>query len=159
MSLEGFELAEFLWESGKPILKITGVDKNTVWFRRVPFNDSRYGPWNSLTYAITDSVTWNKRSPCIYIIKGDDNKYRYVGKSDNRLKDRWRLSPAINSEKEPVEKQLFHSQCMKFLQKELSESDIVFEVRAIFSDKPNINKMEANLRLSKNSDFLFWNKQ
>ncbi|RIZ66222.1 MAG: hypothetical protein D0531_05575 [Methylococcales bacterium] len=131
-------LAKAIFDRGTPFLKINDIAKlNKRWCRNVKDGDSRRGPWMVAEYEILNSSAWAKLAPCIYMVKASDDGLRYVGVSKNRLKDRWRLSPAYDESltvKLP-DKQLFHSQCWKKMENELIESNnLTFEVRVLFSD-------------------------
>jgi hypothetical protein len=67
-------------------------------------------------------------------VAGSDSILRYVGISRNRLKDRWRVSPAHDAEsmQRLPERQLFHSQCWKHIEREfISDPRNTYEVRCI----------------------------
>jgi len=141
-------LAKAIFDNGTPFLKINGIKTlNERWCRNVKEGDSRRGPWLRADYEVLSSSAWATLSPCIYMVNGSDDGLRYVGVSKNRLKDRWRLSPAYNEALTVrlAEKQLFHSQCWKKMEDELIESNnLIFEVRVLFSDKlSELNKQGA----------------
>ena len=139
MSGQMKDLAEVIFDNGTPFLKINGITKlNKRWCRNVKEGDSRRGPWMGAEYEVLSSSVWAFFAPCIYMVKGSDGGLRYVGVSKNRLKDRWRLSPAYDESLTVrlPDKQLFHSQCWKKMENELIESDnLTFEVRVLFFDK------------------------
>lgn len=73
----------------------------------------------------------------LYLVAGNDAVIRYVGISRNRMKDRWRESPAYDAETMQLlpQKQLFHSQCWKHIEREYaSHSSRTDEVRCITGD-------------------------
>lgn len=139
MTKQAKVIAEIIFEHATPFLKIKGIkDVDKKWCRNVKLGDSRRGPWLSADYEVLSLSTWNVSASCLYMVKGNDGCIRYVGISKNRLKDRWRLSPAYDETlivKLP-DKQLFHSQCWRKIEDELTNSrDINFEARVIFSEK------------------------
>src|SRR3954462_13206951 len=70
-------------------------EMNTDRWCRLPA-DGRRGPWLSAKYEILNRPLWERRSPCLYLVGASDGALRYVGISRNRLKDRWRVSPAYH---------------------------------------------------------------
>lgn len=101
------------------------------WKRNVA-TGARIGPWLTAEYTILDHTAWSARAPCLYLVAGNDGIIRYAGISRNRLKDRWRVSPAYDAstlERLP-HNQLFHSQCWKHVQLE-AMTGATFEVRCI----------------------------
>ena len=92
-----------------PVIKINSLSENK-WFRKPA--GARRGPWYSGEYSFIDKETWGKNSPCIYFVFNDSDDLKYVGISQNKLKDRWRLSPAYSSSLVSLNrKEIFHSQC------------------------------------------------
>lgn len=126
-----------IFEAATPIIRIKGLESN-MWHRDVPQTDGRYGPWKTANYEILDEITWKQLKPCLYLVRAEDGELKYVGISANRLKDRWRVSPAIsyaNKSKLPVN-QLFHSQCWKHIEREFSSNPSVrYEVRCIDGER------------------------
>ncbi len=106
------------------------------WKRNVA-KGGRIGPWLPAKYKVMDDDAWKARVPCLYLVAGADANIRYVGISRNRMKDRWRTSPAHDFKtmaRLPIN-QLFHSQCWKHIEAE-SEANprATFEVRCITSE-------------------------
>ena len=127
------QICNSIYNAAKLVIAIKKLN-NTLWHRDVPATDGRYGPWQTADYELLNEDQWNQHKPCLYLVKGSDGLLRYVGISRNRLKDRWRLSPATcHRSKEPLpRKQLFHSQCWKQIQREaLEKPTLTYEVRAI----------------------------
>lgn len=86
------------------------------------------------SYEIINRKVWEARSPCLYLVAGRDERIRYVGISRNRLKDRWRVSPAYDAQTmiRLAQNQLFHSQCWKHIERESAAEDgVAYEVRCI----------------------------
>jgi len=91
------------------VIKIESLSNN-LWCRKP--NDARRGPWLSGKFRFVDEKLWEETSPCIYFVRNATKEIKYVGISLNRLKDRWRLSPAYDTDLNPLNrKELFHSQC------------------------------------------------
>jgi hypothetical protein len=106
-------------------------------WRRNVATGSRIGPWLPAQFEIVNRDTWEKRSPCLYLVAGSDGAIRYVGISRNRMKDRWRVSPAYDADtmNRLPENQLFHSQCWKHVERESNANPLAgFEVRCITAD-------------------------
>lgn len=130
-----------IFEASTPVLQIHAL-KEPYWKRNTANGpqgdkDKRIGPWRQGQYKVLDQVLWKEKGPCLYLVKEHDY-IRYVGISRNGLKDRWRLSPALNPqtmEKLP-EKQLFHSQCWPYIE-QLAElnPNLEIEVRSIGAHK------------------------
>jgi hypothetical protein len=82
-----------------------------------------------------DRDAWEKRAPCLYLVRGSDDGFRYAGISKNRLKDRWRLSPAYDetgSRSHGVNHH-FHSRCWPEMEIEFERKPRPhFEVRVAF---------------------------
>jgi hypothetical protein len=137
-------VAAELMTAAPPVIDIYGMGGRR-WKRNVPDSDSRRGPWWQLDYRVLDRERWSSRSPCLYLVSGGDGGMRYVGVSKNRSGDRWRISPAIDAETmiSLPEKQLFHSQCMKHIQREFAvNSGAKFRVHILFEYEllnPNAN--------------------
>jgi hypothetical protein len=121
-----------IFQASTPVIRIHGIGGKR-WKRNVA-KGGRIGPWLQAKYDILNRQTWEARSPCLYLVAAADGGIRYVGISRNRLKDRWRVSPAYDAEtmtKLP-ENQLFHSQCWKHIEREyLTKISNSFEVRCI----------------------------
>ena len=69
---------------------------------------------------------------------GADDVIRYVGISRNRMKERGRVSPAIDAETNSAwaDRQLFHSQCWRQIEREVeSHPGMTYEVRCIDASK------------------------
>lgn len=142
-----------LFDSGSPILRINGLLREGArWHRRVKSTDSRFGPWLPADYEITDEEAWNRRSECLYFVSSGPSQYEYVGRSVNRVKDRWRLSPgwAEDTNHQLPEKQLFHSQCWPHIEQAFRvRPSSRFEVRAIFGEE-----LESAVRHTQSSGLL-----
>ena len=83
-------------------------------------------------YQVLNERAWTAQGPCLYLVGSSDGGVRYVGISRNGLKHRWRLSPAFDAvSRTPLSKrQLFHSQCWRHIERELTENfGRTFEVR------------------------------
>lgn len=106
-------------------------------WRRNVAKGSRIGPWLPAQFEIVNRDAWERRSPCLYLVSGSDGVIRYVGISRNRMKDRWRVSPAYDADtmNRLPENQLFHSQCWKHVERESNANPLSrFEVRCITAD-------------------------
>ena len=125
-----------IYQRATPVLHIRGIGGQR-WKRNVA-KGGRIGPWLQAEYTVLDSQTWEARIPCLYLVGGADGNIRYVGISRNRMKDRWRVSPAYDAEtmvRLPVN-QLFHSQCWKQIERETETNrNAQFEVRCINSEQ------------------------
>jgi hypothetical protein len=125
-----------IFKAATPAIRIHGVGGKR-WKRNVT-SGSRIGPWLQAQFEIVNRAVWEARRPCLYLVADVANQIRYVGISRNRLKDRWRVSPAIDAQTmAPMrERQLFHSQCWKHIERE-SERDARsrYEVRCIDGEK------------------------
>jgi hypothetical protein len=118
------------------VIEIDGVGGRR-WKRKVA-KGARIGPWQQARYRVVDSPRWSRRAPCLYLVSGYDGDIRYVGVSKNRLKDRWRTSPALDAETMELlpAKELFHSQCMKHIEMEFAEgSEASFRIHGLFADE------------------------
>lgn len=127
------QLAIEIYQASTPVLHIHSIGGQR-WRRSVPASDGRYGPWLRAKYTVLDSTVWGERTPCLYLVAGrHDLTIRYVGISRNRMRDRWRESPAIDLESGlKIENQLFHSQCWRHLEVELHSLGVAeYEVRCI----------------------------
>jgi hypothetical protein len=124
--------AQQLFQAATPVIRIHGVG-GRQWKRNVA-KGPRVGPWLQGRYDILDDRTWRTQGACLYLVVGSDAVIRYVGISRNRLKDRWRTSPAYDAqtmERLPRD-QIFHSQCWKHIERESRAiPGLSFEVRAI----------------------------
>lgn len=115
-----------------PVIQIHGIGGRR-WKRNVA-KGGRIGPWLPAKYHIQNRQVWEARNPCLYLVVGSDGVIRYVGISRNRLKDRWRVSPAYDAEtmERLPENQLFHSQCWKHIERETADDPAIgYEVRCI----------------------------
>jgi hypothetical protein len=123
-----------IFRAASPVIKINSVG-GSKWKRNVA-KGARIGPWLPAKYDVLNRSVWEARNPCLYLVAGRDGVIRYVGISRNRLKDRWRVSPAHDAETmvKLSENQLFHSQCWKHIERE-SEADpsSSYEIRSIDS--------------------------
>jgi hypothetical protein len=132
MTNSALNQANAIFNAATPVIKILRVGGKR-WKRNVA-KGSRIGPWLPAQYEILNKAVWEARNPCLYLVAGSDSVIRYVGISRNRLKDRWRVSPAHDAEtmvKLP-ENQLFHSQCWKHIEHESSlKIGVTYEVRCI----------------------------
>nr|WP_315480020.1 hypothetical protein [uncultured Rhodoferax sp.] len=127
------KLAYEIFNAAKPVIVIHGLGGKR-WRRKVPLTDARYGPWLQASYSVIDQSLWSERVPCLYLVAGrKDQIIRYVGISRNRMRDRWRESPAIDHDSgASISNQLFHSQCWKHIETELTTSGVSeYEVRCI----------------------------
>lgn len=124
-----------IFEAATPVIRIHGIGGKR-WKRNVA-KGARIGPWLQAKYDILNRQVWEARKPCLYLVAGNDSVLRYVGISRNRMKDRWRVSPAYdpNTMARLPENQLFHSQCWKHIERETSgRSGATYEVRCITGD-------------------------
>ena len=124
--------ARQLFDFATPVISVTGAGGRR-WVRNVARpNDPRRGPWLQGEYEILNPSVWNERRACVYLVAGSDGKLRYVGISKNRLKDRWRTSPALDALTGELlpRKQIFHNACWPQIELELgSRPHSWFEVR------------------------------
>ena len=135
MTPDALNRALEIYRSAAPVLKIHEIGGRR-WKRNVA-KGGRIGPWLQARYDILDKRTWEARIPCLYMVAGSDGVIRYVGISRNRMKDRWRESPAIDAETDQPwpERQLFHSQCWKQIEREhVTIPGMTYEVRCINAD-------------------------
>lgn len=135
MTQQAIQHARQIFQSATPVIRIHGIGGKR-WKRNVA-KGARIGPWLQARYDILNPSVWTARIPCLYIVAGDDSIIRYVGISRNRMKDRWRESPALDAETmSPLpQKQLFHSQCWKHIEREnISHPSRTYEVRCINAD-------------------------
>lgn len=124
--------AKIIFDAATPVLWIYGVG-GRQWTRNVA-KGSRIGPWLQGSYKVLDELAWHAKGPCLYLVGGSDAIIRYAGISRNGLKHRWRQSPAFDAVTgvQLSERQLFHSQCWKHIERESSVMPgISFEVRSI----------------------------
>ncbi|RVU30951.1 GIY-YIG nuclease family protein [Neptunomonas marina] len=95
--------------ASKPVIQINGFTNNE-WYRKP--KGSRKGPWLQAEVEVLDQNLWNKRVPCLYFLANSKGELKYVGISVNRIKDRWRSSPAYDAADNPLQRnEMFHSQC------------------------------------------------
>lgn len=135
MTLLAYERANEIYRHATPVIRIHGVG-GSRWKRNVA-KGARIGPWLQAQYDVLNSAAWVARTPCLYLVAGADGVIRYVGISRNRMKDRWRESPALDaSTSQPLaQKQLFHSQCWKHIERENALTpSMTYEVRCITAD-------------------------
>lgn len=126
------EHAYEIFRAATPVIRIHEIGGKR-WKRNVA-KGARIGPWLQAKYDILNNSVWVARNPCLYLVAGGDGVIRYVGISRNRLKDRWRVSPAHDAEsmERLSENQLFHSQCWKHIERENAvEPTSTYEVRCI----------------------------
>jgi hypothetical protein len=124
--------AKTIFDAATPVLRIDRVG-GAQWVRNVA-KGSRIGPWLQGSYKVLDERAWHAKGPCLYLVGGSDSVLRYAGISRNGLRHRWRQSPAFDalSGIQLPERQLFHSQCWKHIERESSAiPNISFEVRSI----------------------------
>lgn len=124
--------ANAIFLAATPVIRIHGIGGRR-WKRNVA-KGSRIGPWLQAKYDILDIAVWSVRNPCLYLVAGNDGVIRYVGISRNRLKDRWRTSPAYDADTMTrlPDNQLFHSQCWKHIEIEcVRHPNSSYEVRCI----------------------------
>jgi hypothetical protein len=124
--------AEIIFNAATPVINIFRVGGKR-WKRNVA-KGPRIGPWLQGEYRIINEMAWRHKGACLYFVKASDAGIGYVGISRNRLKDRWRTSPAYDAEtmSKLPKNQLFHSQCWKQIEVEsLVSPGITYEVRAI----------------------------
>lgn len=132
MSSAAADSASKIFRAATPVLRIHGLG-GRKWKRNVA-SGARIGPWLPAQYEILDPGCWSRRAPCLYLVAGDDSVIRYVGISRNRMKDRWRVSPALDAEtmERLPKNQLFHSQCWRHIEREYAdEPGNEYEVRCI----------------------------
>lgn len=136
MTIQFESQAYEIFNAATPVLRIHDIGGKR-WKRNVA-KGARIGPWLQASYEVLNSKVWEERIPCLYLVAGADGVIRYVGISRNRMKDRWRESPAydaITMERLP-ENQLFHSQCWKHIEREFTTSGASqYEVRCINGSK------------------------
>lgn len=135
MSSHSIDHAYAIFSAATPVIRIHGLGGKR-WKRNVA-KGGRIGPWLQAKYEIINRVVWEARNPCLYLVAGADGVIRYVGISRNRLKDRWRISPAHDAETMDrlPENQLFHSQCWKHIENEYSRNpSSAYEIRCIDGD-------------------------
>lgn len=136
MSESAIVRAREIYKAATPVIRIHGIGGKR-WKRNVA-KGSRIGPWLQAKYDILDRQAWEARVPCLYLVAGHDSVIRYVGISRNRMKDRWRVSPAYDADtmvKLPAN-QLFHSQCWKHIEREVSAGPgTTYEVRCITGER------------------------
>lgn len=124
--------AAVIYNAATPVIRIHSVGGKR-WKRNVA-KGARIGPWQQASWTILNKSAWEARTPCLYLVAGADETIRYVGISRNRLKDRWRVSPALDAETmvRLPENQLFHSQCWKYIELEYTQNpNSTYEIRCI----------------------------
>lgn len=124
--------ASEIFRAAAAVIRIHGIGGRR-WKRNVA-KGGRIGPWLPARYDIVNRRVWEARVACLYMIAGRDQHIRYAGISRNRMKDRWRESPAYDAETMQLlpQKQLFHSQCWKHIERESAiDPSATFEVRCI----------------------------
>lgn len=135
MHLSALQRAQEIFLHATPVIRIHSIGGRR-WRRNVA-SGGRIGPWLQAKYDILEPKVWGERVPCLYLVSGSDGVIRYVGISRNRMKDRWRECPALDAETlaEWPQKQLFHSQCWKHIERETAANPTVtYEVRCINAD-------------------------
>lgn len=135
MTLLPVQRALEIYRHATPVIRIHSIGGRR-WRRNVA-KGGRIGPWLQAKYDILNAKVWGDRVPCLYLVAGADGVIRYVGISRNRMKDRWRESPALDAETSAQwpEKQLFHSQCWKHIELENANNpSMTYEVRCISAD-------------------------
>ncbi len=101
--------AKAIIQASRPVLNITGFN-DSEWYRKP--RDARKGPWLQGRYEIIDEKLWREKRPCLYFLTKDSGELKYVGISVNKIKDRWRTSPAFDKYENPLNRyEMFHSQC------------------------------------------------
>lgn len=132
MNSSAIKYAYAIFQAATPVIRIHGIGGKR-WKRNVA-TGSRIGPWLEAEYEILDKAMWEARNPCLYLVASKDGLIKYVGISRNRLKDRWRISPAYDAKTMArlPNNQLFHSQCWKYIELESKQTDIgAYEIRCI----------------------------
>ena len=130
-----YESAKQIFNAASPVIRIHSIG-GSRWKRNVA-KGSRIGPWLRAEYDVLDQRVWESRTPCLYLVAGNDSVIRYVGISRNRMKDRWRESPAYDAETmtKLSKNQLFHSQCWKHIERENAVApSTTYEIRCINAD-------------------------
>lgn len=133
MSYDAIAITSQIFKASTPVLSISGLGGRS-WFRNVPKNDGRYGPWLQSTYEVLDKSVWLRKQPCLYLVADGFHQVAYVGISRKNLKERWRTSPAYDlmTGQKLQDNQLFHSQCWRQIQDEVrAGKPCNFEVRCI----------------------------
>lgn len=135
MNFSPHETGSEIYRQATPVIRIHGIGGQR-WKRNVA-KGGRIGPWLQAQYEILNPAAWSARTPCLYLVAGADDVIRYVGISRNRMKDRWRESPALDALSliPLAKKQLFHSQCWKHIERENAVvPSMTYEVRCITGD-------------------------
>jgi hypothetical protein len=139
MNKHARSIAASIFQAADTVINIRALGGRR-WVRNVPEEDARRGPWLPADYEILNEQVWHRHGACLYLVGASDSNIRYVGMSRNRLKDRWRNSPAydaVNSKQRLPQNQLFHSQCWKHIEAESARNPgIWFQVRAISDEMP-----------------------
>ena len=109
MQLSASDCVSVIIEASQPVIKINGFN-DFEWYRKT--KDSRKGPWLQSDYKVIDEKLWREMKPCLYFLTGDNGELKYVGRSVNRIKDRWRTSPAYDANEKPLNRhEMFHNRC------------------------------------------------
>jgi len=116
---EAEQYAAVIKDASELALKITKV--GLPYWERTP-TDGRRGPWLTGSYQVVNNEAWLRPEACLYMVM-TEGKFHYFGISRQRLKTRWRESPALDpgDRTKIIGKRIFHSQCWKPLQIALSE--------------------------------------
>ena len=154
MELSAFDCASVIIEASQPVIKINGFN-DFEWYRKT--KDSRKGPWLQSDYKVIDEKLWREMKPCLYFLTGDNGELKYVGRSVNRIKDRWRTSPAYDEFGNLLNRnEMFHSQCWRHMcdAKKAGSNDIyvvsVIHDVALVELLSNINHEISGLSVFKN---------
>ncbi|MDO5680458.1 MAG: hypothetical protein Q4G54_09040 [Pelistega sp.] len=148
-----------IFEASTPVLQIHELT-DTYWKRntangRKGNKDSRIGPWREGKYSVLNQAAWDERGACLYMVQEGSN-IRYIGKSKTRLKDRWRLSPALDPktmERMPG-RQVFHNQCWPYIEQSATQNpNLEIEVRSIRAHKLKDVLIALGEPLSELTDF------
>lgn len=136
--LDGNADLDRLYAHTSPVLQITGA-KPVAWCRPMSNpNDPRIGPWRyEAIYKVLDQDAWDRDSEVLYMVVDSGANVRAVGKSMNRLRDRWRTSPMYDAvTKAPLgRKALFHSTAWREIEQHLAQNPGGFTVRAAFPEQ------------------------
>ena len=109
IQLSSRDCASAIIQVSRPVISINGFN-DLEWYRKP--KGSRKGPWLQCRYEVIDEKLWREVKPCLYFLTKDNGDLKYVGISVNKIKDRWRTSPAYDvNEKFLHRRELFHSQC------------------------------------------------
>ena len=103
------DCASAIIKVSRPVININGFN-DSEWYRKP--KDSRKGPWLQGRYEVIDEKLWRERKPCLYFLTKDNGELKYVGISVNKIKDRWRTSPAFDVNEKPLNRnEMFHDRC------------------------------------------------